>query len=114
VEDYHGIKVQGQQTRDYISVITGDWEFEWRYRGTTFLSFTRGQLRQSGCYLAYDGDNIFSGELIDSQWSGENPVQGFHFQGRFSGDPATSFRGTATVTAMDTTYTMIGSQRASQ
>lgn len=45
-----------------------------------------------GCHFSYDADNIFSGKLVGNQWSGENIVQGFRFNGRFSGTPATSFR----------------------
>jgi len=111
VEDYHGTKEQN--TQDCVSVVTGDWEFAWQYRGTTLLTFTGGQLRKSECYLAYDTDNIFSGELINSQWSGENTAQGFSFEGTFSGNPATSFRGTAT-TIDGVTYTMVGAQGVNQ
>ena len=79
-----------------IAVDEGGWEFEWRYNGITVMMFTGGDLRQSGCHLTYDDDNIFSGPLDGALWEGENPVGEFKFSGTFSGSPANSFQGTWT------------------
>lgn len=89
-EDFVGTRVT---SGNCISVAEGGWEFEWRYRGTTFLEFTDGDLKQSGCNVSYDDDNIFSGPLEGNRWSGENTVEQFRFSGTFSGSPATSFTG---------------------
>lgn len=90
-EDYTGTRAA---SGNCISVAQGGWEFEWSYEGTTILTFTGGDLRQSGCNVSYDDDNIFSGPLAGDQWSGENAAQQFRFSGTFSGSPATSFNGT--------------------
>lgn len=106
VEDFYGKKVQ--YSEECITVTPGEWEFNWEYRGTVIMTFTGGELNQSGCYLSYDDDNFFTGEVIDDEWSGENVLQGFRFSGRFAGNPATNFRGTATGIEGIGTLTMTG------
>ncbi|UCF94570.1 MAG: DUF4214 domain-containing protein [Desulfobacterales bacterium] len=80
-----------------ITVRQGGWEFEWQYNGSTVIGFTDGDLKQSGCYISYDFDNIFAGPLSGDRWQGQNAAEGFGFEGRFIGNPAEQFRGTWTL-----------------
>jgi hypothetical protein len=90
-QDYIGTRITNDSC---ISVAQGGWEFEMVHRGTPLLTLSGGELRQSGCNVTYDDDNIFSGPLADNQWRGENAVLQFRFSGTFTGTPATSFTGT--------------------
>ena len=79
--------------QECISVIEGGWEFQWLYKGMAILDFVYGNLRQTGCYVTYDDDNIFAGQLNGTYWHGRNDVEGFEFEGSFSGNPANRFEG---------------------
>ena len=76
-----------------ISVIEGGWEFQWLYKGMAILDFVGGNLRQTDCQVTYDDDNIFAGQLNGNYWRGTNDVEGFEFEGYFSGNPANRFQG---------------------
>jgi hypothetical protein len=77
-----------------VAVSQGGWEFEWLSRGVRIIGFTDGSLKQSGCYVSYDFDNIFAGQLDGNFWKGTNTVEKFEFEGRFLGNPADRFEGT--------------------
>ena len=77
-----------------IAIRTGGWEFDLSTGGQTFFSFVGGDLTQSGCFLTYDGDQIFQGDLRGSIWNVSSAASGFNIIGSFSGNPATTFSGT--------------------
>jgi hypothetical protein len=79
---------------DCVAVRTGAWEFELSNGGAVFLSFVDGNLTQSGCFLSYDEDRVFEGDLTASMWNVSSDAGGFSFSGVFSGNPATTFAGT--------------------
>jgi hypothetical protein len=79
---------------DCVAVRTGAWEFELSNGGAVFLSFVDGDLTQSGCFLSYDEDRVFEGDLTASVWNVSSDAGGFSFAGVFSGNPATTFAGT--------------------
>jgi len=79
---------------DCVDVKQGPWTFciedEW---GTCILEFVGGELTQTGCFVSYDEDAIFAGQLTGRRWEGENPAEQIAFYGDFYGTPADSFEG---------------------
>jgi hypothetical protein len=77
-----------------VDVRQGPWTFcvedDW---GNCILEFSGGNLTQTRCFLSYDEDAIFAGQLTGRRWEGENPVQQIAFYGDFYGTPAESFEG---------------------
>jgi hypothetical protein len=76
------------------SVNEGGWEFQWLYQGIPILDFVNGDLKQTDCYVTYDDDNIFAGQLNGNYWQGKNAIEGFTFEGYFLGNPTNRFEGT--------------------
>jgi hypothetical protein len=104
VEDFAGnslddnyswtFKTAAKPDNNCVDVKEGPWTFCVEGTGgECVLEFVGGDLTQRDCYVSYDDDAIFAGDVTGNYWSGENPREKIAFYGFFNGNPADSFEG---------------------